>query len=281
MKIIDFRLRPPAMGFLNARIYTRPDIRNRFTRQLGFEPAPSAEEKSLELMFEEMAAAGIQQGVCVGRNSSVLGSVSNADVAAVAKAYPDKFHPVGSIEAATRKEAMAQMQEILDLGIRIVNLEPGVWATPMHVDDRRLYPLYAFCEDNGIPVIMMTGGNAGPDITYTNPEHIDRVLGDFPDLTVISSHGNWPWVQEIIHVAFRRPNLYLSPDMYLYNLPGHADFIQAANSFLADRMLFGTAYPMCPLKEYTEWFLTLPIKPDAMEKILHGNAERLLAQAGR
>lgn len=113
MKIIDFRLRPPAMGFLNARIYTRPDIRNRFTRQLGFEPAPSAEEKSLELMFEEMAAAGIEQGVCVGRNSSVLGSVSNADVAAVAKAYPDKFHPVGSIEAATRKEAMTQMQEIL------------------------------------------------------------------------------------------------------------------------------------------------------------------------
>lgn len=120
-------------------------------------------------MFEEMAAAGIEQGVCVGRNSSVLGSVSNADVAAVAKAYPDKFHPVGSIEAATRKEAMTQMQEILDLGIRIVNLEPGVWATPMHVDDRRLYPLYAFCEDNGIPVIMMTGGNAGPTSPTPTP----------------------------------------------------------------------------------------------------------------
>ena len=36
---------------------------------------------------------------------------------------------------------------------------------------------------------------------------------------------------------------------------------------------------MCPLKEYTDWFLTQPIKPAAMEKILYHNAASLLASA--
>lgn len=276
MKIIDFRLRPPIKGFLNARIYARPDIRNRFTRQLGFEPAPSAEQKSAELLFQEMDLAGITRGVIVGRNTAVLGAVPNADVAEVARTHPDRFIPAAAIDAVDRRDAMRQLKEALDLGIRIINVEPGALSTPMHVDDGRMYPLYAYCEDNKIPVIIMSGGSPGPDISYTEPAHLDRVLAHFPDLTVVASHGNWPWVQEIIHVAFRRPNLYLSPDMYLYNLPGMDDYIKAANGFMRDRFLFATAYPLCPLVEYTRWFLGLPIAPDAMEKILYGNAARIL-----
>lgn len=276
MKIIDFRLRPPAMGFLNARIYARPDIRNRFTRQLGFEPPPSAEQKSIDLLFKEMDEAGITQGVIVGRNTTMLGAVPNADVAEVARKYPDRFIPAAAIDAVNRRDAMRQLDEALELGIRLINVEPGALSPPMHVDDGRMYPLYAFCEDNKIPIIIMSGGSPGPDISYTEPHHLDIVLNHFPDLVVIASHGNWPWVQEIIHVAFRRPNLYLSPDMYLYNLPGMDEYIQAANGFMRDRFLFGTAYPLCPLVEYTKWFLDLPIKPEIMESILYRNAARIL-----
>jgi uncharacterized protein len=90
----------------------------------------------------------------------------------------------------------------------------------------------------------------------------------------------WPWVQEIIHVAFRRSNLYLSPDMYLPNLPGMDDYLRAANGFMQDQMLFGTAFPFCPLKPNTDWFLTYPWKPEALEKVLRGNAEKLLGIGG-
>ena len=82
--------------------------------------------------------------------------------------------------------------------------------------DRRLYPIYAHCEDHNIPIMLMGGGNTGPDVSYSSPEHIDRVLNDFPTLTVISSHGNWPWAKEIIHVAFRRENRSKS---YLFGRP--------------------------------------------------------------
>lgn len=275
--IIDFRTRPPALSFLNARIYTRPDIRNRFTRQISYEPAPSAEAQSMELYLKEAEEAGIKMGVCVGRNTTLLGAVSNSDVALLAKQYPGKFHPVGSIESQTIRGMLEQFQEMLDLGMRVLNLEPGVWGQPLYADDRILYPLYERCEAAGVVVLVMTGGNAGPDITYSNPEHIDRVAADFPNLQIVATHGNWPHVQEIIHVAFRRPNLWISPDMYLNEgLPGLQEYLAAARGFLQDRFLFGTAYPMAPMVEYTRWFTGLPIPAPAMDKILQGNATRLL-----
>ena len=61
-------------------------------------------------------------------------------------------------------------------------------------------------------------------------------------MTVINTHGGYPWVTEILFVAFKRPNLYLCPDMYMYNMPGVSDYVMAANTFLSERFLFGTAY---------------------------------------
>ena len=276
MDIIDFRLRPPIGGFLKTRIYSAPDNRDSYTRKLGFPPVISAQLQSMPKLFEEMDAAGITTGVIVARNTDRLGVVTNEDVAAIAAAHPDRFVAIGAVHPANRKLASRQIEEARALGMAFVNIEPGVLAEPMHVDDRRLYPLYAQCEDTGMGVVLMSGGAAGPDISYTAPEHIDRVLGDFPALKVVSSHGNWPWVQEIIHVAFRRSNLYLSPDMYLPNLPGMEDYVRAANGFMADQFLFATAYPFCPLKDYVDWFMTLGIKPASLEKALSGNAKRLL-----
>ena len=146
----------------------------------------------------------------------------------------------------------------------------------MHTDDRRLYPLYAHCESQGAILIIMTGGNAGPDISYTAPERIDRVLGDFPALRIVSSHGNWPWVQQILHIAFRRPNLYLSPDYLLANMSGMDDYIKAADSWLSERFLYASAFPFAPAKAYLDWFRSLPIRPNNMERILYHNAAELL-----
>lgn len=276
MAVIDFRLRPPVKGFLDMVMYAKAERRDGITRQHGMVPALSAQAKSMDGLLAEMDEAGVTCGVVMGRYSGLYGSVSNQDVADIVRAWPGRFIGVGSIDPADRRRAIAQIDEALALGLKGINLEPGAYPVPMYADDRRLYPIYAYCEDRDIPVTIMAGGGAGPDLSYTDPAHIDRVAGDFPALRIALTHGGWPWVHEILHVAFRRPNVYLSPDQYLCNMPGSDDYLRAANGFLADRFLYASSYPFIGVKNYADWFRSLPIKPALRDALMYRNAARFL-----
>lgn len=279
MSIIDFRIRPPFKSFLTSAMYKDPARRDRITRQIGFEPSPAAQALSTRALLAEMDAAGVTAGVVVGRNSGVLGNISNDDIKELAEAHPGHFLPVGSVLPMPRLAARKEMDDLLAQGFVAIAIEPGGLAEPIHYDDRRLYPFYADCEDRGVVLIVMGGGNAGPDVTYTSPERLDRVLADFPRLRVVSSHGSWPWVHQILHVAFRRPNLFLSPDYLMANMPGMDDYVRAADSYLCDQILYASAFPFAPVKDYADWFRALPIRPENMERVLYKNAQRLLGLA--
>lgn len=274
--IVDFRLRPPVGGFLDTLMYSAGERRDGFTRTVGFEPSPAAQQQSMELLLQEMDAAGVHKGVVVGRLAGTLGSVPNADVQRIVAEHPGRFIGAASIDPTSRQGACATIDQALRDGFKLINIEPGSYPVPMYADDRRLYPIYAHCEDVGVPVIMMVGGTAGPDLSYSDPIRTDRVLADFPQLKVVVAHGGWPWVNEILHIAFRRTNLYLSPDMYFSRMPGWEEYVKAADSFLADRMLYASSFPFCPVKDYKTWFERLPIKPENLAKVMGGNACRLL-----
>lgn len=274
--IVDFRLRPPVGGFLNTLMYSAGERRDGFTRTVGFEPSPAAQQQSMDLLLKEMDEAGVDKGVVVGRLAGTLGSVPNSDVQAIVAAHPQRFIGAASIDPTSRKGACETISAAVQAGFKLINIEPGSYPVPMYADDRRLYPIYAHCEDLGVPVIMMVGGTAGPDLSYSDPIRTDRVLADFPQLKVIVAHGGWPWVTEILHIAFRRTNMYLSPDMYFSRMPGWEEYVKAADTFLADRMLYASSFPFCPVKDYKQWFEQLPIKPANLEKVMGGNAARLL-----
>jgi hypothetical protein len=276
MPVIDFRLRPPLKGFLEMIMYADAERRDRATRRHGMEPAPSAQAQSMTMLLEEMDRAGVICGVVLGRYSGVYGSVTNRDVADIVREYPGRFVGVGSLDPSDRRRAIAQIDEAIELGLKGINIEPGAYASPLYPDDRRLYPIYAHCEDRAIPVVVMAGGSAGPDLTYTDPAHIDRVAGDFPGMKIALSHGGWPWVHQILHVAYRRPNVYVSPDQYLCNMPGMDDYVRAADGFLAERFLYGSSYPFIGVERYAEWFRKLPIAPERMERLMYRNAAEFL-----
>ena len=138
MPVIDFRVRPPFKGFLDTVMYTDAVRRDRFTRQLRFEPSPAATEKSVAMMIEEMDAAGVDIGIVVGRNSGFFGSVDNRTVQEFVAAHPGRFVAVGSIDAANRKAAIAEIDWAIAAGFKAINIEPGAYAVPIYTDDRRL-----------------------------------------------------------------------------------------------------------------------------------------------
>jgi predicted TIM-barrel fold metal-dependent hydrolase len=82
-------------------------------------------------------------------------------------------------------------------------------------------------------------------------------------------------VQQIIGVAFRYENVHLVPDMYLFQ-PGGQAYVDAVNSFLADQFLFGSSYPFRPIGQTIDDFLKLGFRDAVLERVLAGNARRLL-----
>lgn len=280
MRVIDFRLRPPMKAFLDMVMYAQIDRTERMARGIGMTLPRSVHERSFDVMLAEMDEAGIEVGVVPGRISPVLGTIEADDIAAIVALRPDRLVGYAGIDPVDRRTAIAAIDAAMKMGMKGVVIEPGLSSRPMHLDDARMYPLYAHCEDLGIPVLFMAGGNAGPDVTYTSPEHIDRVARDFPDLKIISGHGNWPWAAQMIHVCYRRPNIWLSPDMYLFGgMPGAQDYINAANGFMAERFLFATAYPLLPFKDGLDAFLRFPLKESVIERVLYDNAAELLGLA--
>jgi len=51
---------------------------------------------------------------------------------------------------------------------------------------------------------------------------------------------------------------------------------EAANTYLADRLLFGTAFPIVPLKPMVEAFRRLPWRDEVQGKVEYSNAARPL-----
>lgn len=279
MRVIDFRLRPPLKGFLDMVMYADLERTARMAAGIGMSLPRSVRQKSIGLMFREMDEAGIEVGVVPGRVSPVLGTIANEDVKSMVGQYPGRLVGFTSVDPVNRRAATRGIELDMKEGMKGVVIEPGLLTHPMHLDDARLYPIYAYCEDAKVPVLFMAGGNAGPDCSYTSPEHIDRVARDFPELKIISGHGNWPWTAQIIHVCYRRPNIYLSPDMYIFGMPGAADYVNAANGFMAERFLFATAYPLMSFKDGIETFLKFPLKERVIDLIFYRNAAGLLGIA--
>lgn len=277
--IIDFRLRPPSKGFLDMYLYRNKERTVGMTRQLGLRPAESVLAESMPQCLTEMDGAGIRLGVALGRHSNEttrIAHVSNDDVAQLVRDYPGRFVGIASVDLTEPRGALEELERaIRGLGLRGLSIEPGMVEPPMYADDAKLYPLYEHCADLGVPAVLMSGGNAGPDVSYSLPVALDRVARDFPRLDIVAAHGGWPWVVPTLHVAFRRPNVYVSPDMYLL-LPGALDYVQAANTYLQDRFLFGSAYPAASLVDYVDAFAKLPFDANVQPKICRENAARLL-----
>ena len=276
--IIDFRVRPPYGSFLQAVPY-RDLVRTEFVcRRMGMHLPEAARQSSVELMIQEMDQAGITKAIIPARKTNPgFGIVDNSDIQHFLDLDPNRF--IGFM-GADPLEGDAALEEIERLAVHGdftgVILETGMLREPLYADDKRIYPVYRLCESNDIPVILMNGANAGPDVSYSSPLAVEHVAVDFPKLKIVVSHGGWPWTTEMLHVAWRRPNIYVSPDMYMVNFPGWQDYVTAANYVLRDRFLFGTAYPFVPFKEGVEYFRNCGIIEDRLPGLLYHNAARLL-----
>ena len=278
MKVIDMRCRPAYLHdffgatpgsteyatarWLNRRVGTRGNDEH-FARSLtpqGF--------------LDEVRDAGLSKAVVVGRHTPSQ-HLPNDLIHGIVQGH-DELLGIGSIDPALQgiDGAIAEIDRAINLlGLSGIDLEPGFGAPARHPDDALYWPIYEHLQQRGIPLFLMSGPTT-PDPAFNNPERLAKVAQAFPQLSIVCYHGYWPNVQQAIGVAFRYPNIYLVPDMYLFQ-PGSEAYVQAANSFLADQLLFGSSYPFRPIRQSIDDAQALGFNESALDKLLYGNAARL------
>ena len=145
------------------------------------------------------------------------------------------------------------------------------------LNDSRIYPIYGTAQDLGIPVLIHTGSSIFPGtrLKYGDPLHLDDVAVDFPDLKLVMAHsGRGFWYDRAFFMSRLHKNVY----MEISGLPPSRlmeYFPELGRN--ADKVIFGSDWPgMTHIKRNMEAVAALPLPPEAAEKILGGNAARLL-----
>jgi predicted TIM-barrel fold metal-dependent hydrolase len=282
LRCIDMRLRPPipewvsGPTFKTAMWYPRNHAR--------FKGARSAWLESMDALFEEMDTSGVRYGVVMGRASSGrLGGVGNDAIVKTLERWPDRFVGFLGIDLEDIEASLANAATLVGKpGVVGISIEPGSSATPRLADDPALTPIYRKCLEWKLPVSISLSGLlsalAGHDLSWCSPIPVQRVAMRHPELKIVVSHAAWPWADQMVSIALICPNIYVSPDLYsaTAHMPGARTYVDAANCFLADRTLFGTAYPTRPLDECMTDFLGMGWDRAIVDKILYANAARLL-----
>lgn len=279
--IIDYGATPPIPGLSLGDGSHLANYRRVYATS---EKAAARGQVELGQWFQNRDDAGIGLTVIKARDVETTfgGRVTNEAVAKTVAAYPDQFIGFAGVDPNKGMIAVRELEHaVRDLGLKGLNLQ--CFENRLAVDDRRMYPLYAKCIELDIPVNIHVGINfslqSSPD--FGRPEMLDRVMCDFPELRVCAAPPGWPWVQELLAVAWRHPNLWIGlvamrPKLLNVENSGYGPLLQYGRTILKDRMMVGTAWPMQPMKRVIEEVRALPVETDIADAWLGGNARRFL-----
>ena len=186
-------------------------------------------------------------------------------------------------------------------GAKGVKLHPGIFS--LRPDDEVMWPVYEKCQELGLPVVADSGpfpvshiltAYASPiwfkeskeHIEYGEPKNFERVLQDFPRLTLVLAHLGSVWWDERVGLAEKYPNVYFDTaqgfsavDM----VPHHPhrglaedDAVRVIRSIGIKRVMFGTDFPGVAWQPQVEQILRLPLTDQEKHFILVENAKNIL-----
>jgi predicted TIM-barrel fold metal-dependent hydrolase len=164
----------------------------------------------------------------------------------------------------------AEVDRIVKLGLKGLKLHPEF--QHFSIDDDNMMPIYEAVEGR-LPVLIHMGDQ---NVDSSSPARLARVLDRFPGLTVIAAHfgGYSMWDLSYEYLIGRNVYMDTSSSLYFITPEKAVDMIRKHG---AEKILFGSDYPMWDHKEELDRFLALDLTEEERRAILSGNARRLLS----
>lgn len=238
---------------------------------------PPAEDRTAEMLLENMAANGVEKTVLV---QVIHYRWDNSYIAHVIQQYPDKFMAVGRVNPEDPANADHLSMWTEERGLHGVRLSPGADASGDWFKGPLMDPLFARAEALGVPLLLLTRPSRLLDLA--------RLLENYPDLDVCIDHmaDVHPDDEEglgILTDMARFPRVYvkishtwsISSQAYPWS-DTHALVDKVYQAFGAQRIMWGTDWPVCLGK--AEYAQALSVVRDEMTFIAPDDLEWILGK---
>lgn len=193
----------------------------------------------------------------------------NEFIAAEVNEHRDILIGLGTLHPDS-EDIAGDVKHLIELGLKGVKLHPDIQA--FKIDDYRCLKIYELCEEYGLPILMHTGDYR---YDYSNPNRLIPVLQIYKDLTVIGAHmGGWSIWEEASKQLCDMPNLYVDCSSS-FNYISAQKAAEIIRRYGAERVLFGTDYPMWSPSAELETFFSMGLSDSENRMILSENAEKL------
>ncbi|MCA0317628.1 MAG: amidohydrolase family protein [Proteobacteria bacterium] len=279
--IIDYASRPPVPEFGPKGAGHLARYREVYSRS---EEAAEKLQGDLAGYLAEYDKAGVSH-VCIKARDleTTYGwRIRNEDVAEFCAQQGPRFIGFAGVDPNKGMTAVRELDHaVRNLGLRGLNLQ--CFEHKLAINDRKMYPLYAKCIELDIPVNIHCSINFATS-TYMKLGHpmlLDEVMVDFPELRVCASPPGFPWVHELIGVAWRHANVRIGlvavrPKYLTVAGSGYEPLLQYGRTILKDRIIFGSAYPLGPIGRAVAEIDALPIEDSVKQLWMHDNAKAFL-----
>lgn len=236
------------------------------------EKAPVEFDGGLDRLVQDMDRANVSRGLLVGAENSMTGRIHAR--------HPGRFLMFVTLDPLDGMRAVREFERLVREeganGLRLSALYNGIAA-----NDRRYYPLYAKAVELDVPVRIYTAMNYANDRPYDlgHPRFLDDVAVDFPELRIVAGLAGWPWVNEMVALLRRHPNLYVDtaahhPRYFAQPGSGWEQFMQYGNTLLQDKVMVGLSRYLFGIsfESLVAEYQKLPLKEKVIEKWLYTNA---------
>jgi len=243
--------------------------------------------QSPKAFLEFLDANGVERAGLINYPSpDLMGftAATNDFVANYCKENPKRLIAFGGVHPRFCDDVDAEMARLLKLGIRCLKVHPphqNIAANAYRTGNLAQEILYRRAEQENL-LVMFHGGTSvfpGARNVFADTMPIDDVAVDFPNLKIIIAHAGRPLHTETTFFLLRRHQNIL---IDVSGIPPKRllDYLPRLDE-IADKTLWGTDWPspgVWDLKKNIADFLQLPLSQESKEKILYGNAARLLAE---
>ena len=180
----------------------------------------------------------------------------------------DNFIGFGTLHA-DMENLNEEAQWIIAQGLKGIKMHPDSQRFP--IDDPRLFPVYDAIQGK-IPVLLHMGDQR---YNYSHPVRLRKILGIFPKLEVIAAHfGGYSMFHTARELLWDTDCVFDISSAMMFMERGEAE--RYINSYGAERMAYGTDYPLWDPVTEVQRFQSLKLSGRQFDQIAHKTAERVL-----